>query len=689
MKNLIFILSLLWGSCLGFPLFAQQIEFKTNPKTGAITKIGVSGDGRDMNWVLATDGSQYDWIVERHGWGLGYFTEIVENVETLRRWEQPVQKDPNGNSTYEVGSVRIEVKRSLSGNDLCEKYIFTNKGEKDVALSDIGIYTPFNDNYPDSKTCVEGRTHAHIWAGENAAYVNAMNMGGKAPHVGLVLKEGSLCGYEISERGGRKGFSNFRGLISLNLSDRVLKPDESSVLEWTLFSHSGENDFRDKVLEKGNVIVECNKYVFEKGETACVELHSVKPLEKVSAQMNGVPVEVRQSQGKWVVESPMLQLGEVRFDFFYDGGKQTHAYCLTVGKEKNLIDKRVNFIIDHQQLNDAKDLRNGAYLVYDNESDEIFLNDRPSVSYHDRDEGAERLGMGVLLAKQYQLTYDPKIKVSLMKYAKFVKEVLQDKDYTTWSTVDHKGRNRAYNYPWVAIFYFQMYKVTGDKQFLIDGYGTLQAMFRHFGYGFYAIDIPVQLSLKTLREAGMMKEYKQLRNDFIKIGDTYVKNGYYYPKHEVNYEQSIVAPSIMVLTQLYLETGIQKYLDEAKRQMPLLEAFGGRQPSFHLNEVGIRHWDGYWFGKRETWGDTFPHYWSTLTAAAYYYYSLCTDDYSYQKRAENIVRNNLCLFFEDGKASCAYMYPNKINKIKAEFYDPFANDQDWALGYYLLVNNGL
>jgi len=133
----------------------------------------------------------------------------------------------------------------------------------------------------------------------------------------------------------------------------------------------------------------------------------------------------------------------------------------------------------------------------------------------------------------------------------------------------------------------------------------------------------------------------------------------------------------------------QEYLDEVKRQMPVLEAFNGFQPSYHLNEVAIRHWDGHWFGKRELFGDTFPHYWSTITGAVYYYYALCTGDSSYQKRAENVVRNNLCLFFEDGKASCAYMYPYKIDGVKAEFYDPYANDQDWALVYYLLVNKGL
>ena len=45
--------------------------------------------------------------------------------------------------------------------------------------------------------------------------------------------------------------------------------------------------------------------------------------------------------------------------------------------------------------------------------------------------------------------------------------------------------------------------------------------------------------------------------------------------------------------------------------------------------------------------------------------------------------------FEDGKASCAYIYPNRVNGVKAGFYDPYANDQDWALVYYLLVNKDI
>lgn len=670
---------------LGIPAFAQQIEFKVNPQTGAIQRLGVANDGRDMNWLIETDGSQYPWIGEEHGWGLGYFSETKEGKTVNRKWSVPVDVNTDGSACYMVGDIRIDVKRRMEGADLLEEYSFQNRGTKEVALSDIGVYTPFNDNYPDAKTCVSARAHAHIWAGEHGSYVNAVHMGGKAPHLGLVLTNGSVTNYEISERNG----SNMRGLISLNFSDMRLKPGEKNTVAWRLFSCVDRDDFQAKVLEKGNMIAKCNKYVFQKGEIAHVELHSKKSLEKLHARKNGVSVPVKKEGEKWVIETPLEQLGEVRFDFFYEGGKQTHVSCLVVSGEEELIRKRVDFIMSHQQMNDANDLRDGAYLVYDNETDELFLNDRPTASYFDRDEGGERLGMGILMAKQYRLTSDPRIKTSLMRYVKFVRERLQDPDYTTWSTVDHKGRNRAYNYPFVANLYFQMYKITGDKQYLSDGYNTIQAMFRYFGYGFYALDIPVQLALQTLKEAGMQKEYNNLKKDFLKIGDVYVKNGCNYPKHEVNFEQSIVAPSVIFLLQLYKETGIQKYLDEAKNQLPLLEAFSGFQPSFHQNEIAIRHWDGYWFGKREMWGDIFPHYWSTMTAVAYYNYALCTGDDSYQKRAENIVRNNLCLFFEDGKASCAYVHPYKVNGVKAQFYDPFGNDQDWALVYYILVNKNL
>ena len=684
----IFVCLLIAVNCLSAGNF--PVEMRIDPSTGAISELTLKGDNRSMNWVVKTDGTQYPWVKDNYGWGLGYFT-VVKGRETVKReWRVPVEISPDGMKVlYREGDIRILVKREIKQGDLVEEYSFTNEGEEPVSLYDVAIYTPFNDNYPDAQQCINSRAHMHIWKGGSAAYVNAIRMGTFTPHLGLVVTNGAIRNYEIWERGRKKANSQTRGIIALDLPDLLLKPGESYSLEWHVFAHNGNDDFRHKLLEKGSVLVSCNKYVFEKGETARVECRSLEPLEACTAKMNGVPVPVKQEGNLCFVEVPMEQAGEVRFDFYYNGNKQTHADCLVISNTADLIRKRVDFIRTRQQMNNPSDLRDGAYMVYDNEGDSIYLNDRPNCNPVDRDEGAERLGMGVLLAKQYLLTKDPELKQSLLRYANFVRRKLQTDNYVTYSSVDQKNRNRGYNYMWVAELYFQMYKVTGDKQFVTDGYKTLKSMFQQFGYGFYAIGIPVRLGLQSLKEAGMKKEYTDLRNDFIKTGDVFVKNGLNYPAHEVNYEQSIVAPAIQFLAQLYLETGSQKYLDEVKRQMPVLEAFNGFQPSYHLNEVAIRHWDGHWFGKRELFGDTFPHYWSTITGAVYYYYALCTGDSSYQKRAENVVRNNLCLFFEDGKASCAYMYPYKIDGVKAEFYDLYANDQDWALVYYLLVNKGL
>ena len=682
----IFVCLLIAVNCLSAGNF--PVEMRIDPSTGAISELTLKGDNRSMNWVVKTDGTQYPWVKDNYGWGLGYFT-VVKGRETVKReWRVPVEISPDGMKVlYREGDIRILVKREIKQGDLVEEYSFTNEGEEPVSLYDVAIYIPFNDNYPDAQQCINSR--AHIWKGGSAAYVNAIRMGDFTPHLGLVVTDGAIRNYEIWERGRKKANSQTRGIIALDLPDLLLKPGESYSLEWHVFAHNGNDDFRRKLLEKGSVLVSCNKYVFEKGEKARVECRSLEPLKACTAKMNGVPVPVKQEGNLCFVEVPMEQAGEVRFDFYYNGNKQTHADCLVISNTADLIRKRVDFIRTRQQMNNPSDLRNGAYMVYDNEGDSIYLNDTPNCNPVDRDEGAERLGMGVLLAKQYLLTKDPELKQSLLRYANFVRRKLQTDNYVTYSSVDQKNRNRGYNYMWVAEFYFQMYKVTGDKQFVTDGYKTLKSMFQQFGYGFYAIGIPARLGLQSLKEAGMKKEYTDLRNDFIKTGDVFVKNGLNYPAHEVNYEQSIVAPAIQFLAQLYLETGSQKYLDEVKRQMPVLEAFNGFQPSYHLNEVAIRHWDGHWFGKRELFGDTFPHYWSTITGAVYYYYALCTGDSSYQKRAENVVRNNLCLFFEDGKASCAYMYPYKIDGVKAEFYDPYANDQDWALVYYLLVNRGL
>ena len=632
--------------------------------TGAVTKITV-GDS-PMNWVLLPDGQQYQWVTEKYGWGLGY---LAVNGKSYC-WSTPTAMNTDGTKvTYETGGIRIGVERKTSSDgEITERYTFSNTGRSTLSVTEAGIYTPFNDNYPDATTCLASRCHAHIWPGDEAAYVYAVRMDGTGNHLGLMVTDGAISGYEVMERGRDKASSHFRGVFSLRVPDFTLKSGESYSVEWLLFPHTGQQDFKEKLIGHGGMYIESDKYVYQKGETASLRIKSRK---------------CPKGEIKTVVCD---RLGDVSIPIVHKGVK-THVELLVVSDIEELVRRRAEFIVAHQRYNDKSNPLYGAFMVYDNEGDSIYLNNTPNCSRYDRNEGAERLGMGVFLAKYYKAHPSEELLTRLREYAAFVRTRLQTPEYKTFSCIDKSGRNRGYNYPWVADFYFHMYAITKDKQYAVDGYKTMKSWFQHFGYGFYAIDIPVAIGLESLKDAGLSLEHDTLLSDYKKNGDVFVSNSLKYPPHEVNYEQSIVGPAIQFLEELYLATGDKKYLDEVEKQLPVLEAFNGFQPSHHLNDIGIRHWDGYWFGKREMYGDTFPHYWSGITAVVFYYYAKITGNDDYLLRAKNIVNNNLSLFDEDGRGHCAYLYPDKIDGNKGKFNDPYANDQDWAMAYYMLINH--
>ena len=119
----------------------------------------------------------------------------------------------------------------------------------------------------------------------------------------------------------------------------------------------------------------------------------------------------------------------------------------------------------------------------------------------------------------------------------------------------------------------------------------------------------------------------------------------------------------------------------------MLDQFHGVQPDHHLNDVAVRHWDGYWFGKRQRYGDTFPHYWSGLTGNVHALYALASGDAADLERADGLIRGVLPLILDDGRATCAYLFPHRVNGERGDYADPLANDQDWALVFALRLLN--
>ncbi len=552
--------------------------------------------------------------------------------------------------------VTAEVERCFTpeGN-LSEKYVFTNATDFDVFIprGGLGIYTPFNDNYQDAATCMTRRCHAHLWCGGGTSYVCALRMNGEGPHLGLVLREGSLDAYSVERDDQPPHASNDRGDFILHPAAAHLLPGERLTVRWELFWHNGMDDFYETLAGLPSCHrIESDFYTYFSGE-------------EITVTVDGKPETL-----------PALPPGEhcvTRGD--------TWARLFVAEPLAALTRKRCRYIAERQQFSREGSRLDGAYLAYDAETG-------TPVYDHARDDingGRERVAMGILVAKHLQDSDDAGLRASLRRYRDYIlRELFNAETGEVCNDVGYdNGWRRIYNNPWFAVFFLELFKLDRNPDDLSHMAACLLDYYRHGGERFYAINIPVSESLALLRQAGRDDAADILLGHFRAQAEFFIQSGRDYPAHEVKYEQSIVAPACVFLCELCAVTGEARYRMEAKKQLDILSLFNGRQPDHRLYEAAIRHWDGYWFGKNRLFGDTFPHHWSTLTGNAYWRYAEIAGDAAYLKKAEHSFRNTLSLFKPDGGASCAGLYPFRVNDRRGEYYDPLANDQDWAL-YHIL-----
>lgn len=365
-------------------------------------------------------------------------------------------------------------------------------------------------------------------------------------------------------------------------------------------------------------------------------------------------------------------------------GEGVNAWCRTLALPPlmELAEARCNFIAAKQQYHLSGSSLDGAYLIYDNEEAHVFYTHR-----NDDNGGRERVGMGTLIARYLRLAdkLSVTLEVSLKQYAAYVlRELFDPETGVVFNDIKRSTDYcRFYNYPWFARFFMELYGLWKDTAYLRYAYKAMNAFYERGGHIFYAIGVPMTELLPLLESANLAAEMETLKGQFMRHADIILKNGVNYPAHEVKYEQSIVAPPADILFQAYTLFHDGKYLDGAKQQLAVLSLFNGRQPDSCLYETAIRHWDGYWFGKRRLYGDTFPHYWSALTGRVYSLYSKVGGGEAARKVAEASIRGALGLFMSDGSAACARLYPLKVNGEWASCLDPWANDQDWALFFAL------
>lgn len=668
---------------------APPWHLQTDPASGALVHIENRNDPQHMNWLReAGKWELRDWKPDANAvplegqWGLVetshtglMHTGIVRRVSE-RAWE----------AEHTSSRLTVTIRRELDPHgSLLETYTFRNTGVVDLKLplGSVSITAPFFDQYPDAGESLTKRCHAHLWPGGSSAWVNAMRMGAAVPHLGLVVTAGSLEAY--SQRGGS---FNDRGVFLLHPGAMHLKPAASATFSWKLFWHQGWDDFFAKLAAEPHFVrLTAKDYVIPTGGQLEISAESASPLAGATLSANGKPIEAHIENRRLRATVPATATGDILLEARH-GGRTSLLRAFVTPPVDDLIDARVKFIVRQQQHNAPGDPLDGAYVCYDNETGRQAFRASPS----DHNAGRERVAMGVLGALYLPLCQDPEFKTelsaSLQRYSDFISRELEGDDGVVYEEPGRKRSGRIYNAIWVAHFRLAMYRATGDEKQLDRFVRVMRAYYAtEKGRQFYPIGIPLTDALATLAKAGRTADRDELFANFRAHADYFLQRGSNYPRSEVNFEQAIVGPAVQMLAEMAVATGEAKYLEGSKAQMPLLEAFAGKQPDARLNEISIRHWDDYWFGKLRVYGDTMPHYWSAINALAYAHYGAATGNAAWLARAETVVKGNLPLFTPEGTGSAACLYALTTNGVPGNRNDPLANDQDWALVNLLMLRD--
>ncbi|MFE6356065.1 hypothetical protein ACFVOO_24790 [Streptomyces rochei] len=120
--------------------------------------------------------------------------------------------------------VRVEVRRCVDGAVLRERYTVVNSADESLAVTGLGIQTPFADWYRDARTSQEEAVHAHVFTGGTWAWVLAQPMSGEGRCLGLIVREGAVRAYSVESR-NQALLSDVRGHLVLQVTDHVRNPD--------------------------------------------------------------------------------------------------------------------------------------------------------------------------------------------------------------------------------------------------------------------------------------------------------------------------------------------------------------------------------------------------------------------------------------------------------------------------------
>lgn len=653
----------------------KKIEVHFDKKNGNTIGIFNPQDPHAMNWVL-----------NHSKWGVFGEYEVKDVTKTKEgicvSWESVSQE------------VIVIVEKRLVGGLYQERYTIVNQANEAISLTkdNFGLIFPYDCVF-GKKDTLNHSCITHVWCGGDVTWMYSAKPNGEKSYLVCYCEDGSFSDYSINYDVTRvsKG-CDYRGDIVLHMTECMIKANEQ--ISFTLnYTFSSETPDTAPVGRFCKARISANKYTAFLNEKVSCIFETTDVLSGVEILVNGEPIDyvIDDNLVKWTLVSEKAKEMKVCARW---NGKETWMFVNILESLDVILHKRAKFITERQQCHEEGSPLDGAYLIYDRVENKLVC----SAVLADHNACRERLSMGTVVALALQYKYDDFMMKSLKKHREFIEREVFDADTGIVYNEINKDNtwHRAYNYFWMADYYLEWYKLTGEQQCILYA-ARIMMTYYDKANGILQVSPCMRMTdiCKCLEHEKLLDLRQELIQRICSHADYIIKEGDSCYSEEVSCTQGMFIGKVDLLCQAYLLSGNKEYLSCVPNYLEKSDNFSARQPDYHTNDIAVRYWDLFWFGKIRIYGDTMPQWLGAWAGEIYSFVHQCGFGNEYFRRMENNLKNNLCVFDDNGYGATSYLVPYKVvmyssipyyyNEMLPEGiaygrkYDDYANDQDWAL----------
>ena len=672
------------------------MELKNNKFT-----VMVDAQSGATTGIFDKDNS-YNWILSDANWGLVDGELLVDGFST----QSVVEGDGRIIVTQSKSRpIIVQIEKRMEKDCYVESYTVKNEDNVEFFLTKdcFGIPFPYDCLYTPGQDILNKCCISHVWCGGDCAWMYSLRCHGDIPYLVMKVTQGAIKDYSIAYDVSRtRNGSFYRGAIVLHPESCIIAPGESRCWEFK-YSFTEEKPENAALTEPNEIRLSASKYSVQQNEEFSIRFESNASWERLKLSCDGKEIPYILEGNSAVAVCTFETTGERKILAEADGRK-TWIRIQVLLPVLKILKRRADFIVEKQQYCCEGSRLDGAYLIYDSETDSKYFTE----GFGDHNAARERLAMGVIVCKALQLEYDEVKMESLRRHRAFIEREMFDEDSgIVYNQIGHDSTHlRVFNFPWVSTYYLEWYELTQEKKCIINAAKTLLKFFELTNCTRDAQCMEVVRICDALRKEGLDDLRLALKEQFLRYVDQ-IRFGKANMKDvthilETSYVSERPNEQLCYICQAYLLEPKEEYRRKAEDKFIETKAFFAEQPDFHLNCINVRYWDKYWFGKRRSYGDLFPHYWSSLAGWGLIWFERVFGNTEARRLAERNLTGNLCVYREDGFAANSYFYPYKVKQYASKEYTPhpcleqgifygkkfdaWANDQDWALYYALLLN---